>query len=50
MKHKTPITVGIIGHLDAIITEAHKRKIEKIFSKVKVNGHIDEILKYLNDK
>jgi len=27
-----------------------KGKIEKIFSKVKVNGHVDEILKYLNDK
>lgn len=33
---KIPITVGIIGHLDAIITDDHKRIIDKLFEDISI--------------
>jgi hypothetical protein len=36
MNHKIPITVGIVGHLDAIITDEHKKILDKLFNDISI--------------
>ena len=44
---KIPITVGVVGHLDAITTPEHKLQIELLFKELKRDEELAKLTTYI---